>query len=60
MTLSREEVPSDVVVDRLSEKLSWFKNSSSRRAGWVSEAQVRIEEGDYHPNWAPIIELLEQ
>jgi len=60
MTLSREEVPSDVVVDRLSEKLSWFKNSSSRRAGWVSEAQERIEEGDYHPNWAPIIELLEQ
>ena len=35
MTLSREEVPSDVVVDRLSEKLTWFKNSSSRRAGWV-------------------------
>lgn len=60
MTLNRDEVPSDVVVGRLSEKLSWFKNSSSKRADWVSEAQERIEEGDYHPNWAPIIELLEQ
>lgn len=60
ITLRRDDVPSDVVIDRLSEKLSWFKNSCSRRAGWVSEAQERIEEGDYHPNWAPIIELLEQ
>lgn len=59
-TLSRAEVSPDLVVERLSAKLLWFKNSSSIRANWVSEAQERIEEGYYHPYWAPIIEFLEQ
>lgn len=60
MSVGAAEVPSGVVTNLLSEKISWFKSSSSSRAGWVLEAQERIEEGDYHPNWAAIIEVLEQ
>lgn len=60
MAVSRDEVPSDIVVNRLSEKILWFKNSSSKRAGWAADAQERIDEDDYHSNWSPIIELLEQ
>jgi len=60
MSVSRSGVPSDVVVGRLSEKISWFKNSNAKRAGWVKEAQERIDEGDYHLNWSPIIEFLER
>ncbi|MBL4609333.1 MAG: hypothetical protein JKY58_01545 [Pseudomonas sp.] len=60
IAMGHKEVPSDLVVDRLSEKLAWFEGSSSARSSWVVEAQARIEEGYYHPNWAPIIELLEK
>lgn len=60
MTLSREEVPADFVISRLSEKLVWFKSSSSERAVWVAEAQARIEEGYYHPGWSTIIQILEK
>jgi hypothetical protein len=60
MTINRNETPSDIVVNRLSEKILWFEGSSSKRSSWVTEAKERVEEGDYHPNWAPIIEFLEQ
>lgn len=60
LVMSREEFPSDVVIARLSEKIEWFKDSNSERATWVEEAQERIEEGYYHPNWSPIIEFMEK
>jgi hypothetical protein len=60
MSVSRNDVPSDIVIGRLSEKILWFKNSSPMRACWVKEAQERIDEGDYHLNWSPIIEFLER
>lgn len=59
ITLTRETVPADRVLERLSDKLAWFQNSSPQRAQWVEEAQQRITEGDYHPNWSHIIEFLE-
>lgn len=59
MTLTQETVPADRVLERLAAKLSWFQNSNFERARWVDEAQKRIEEGYYHPNWSLIIEFLE-
>ena len=59
MTLTREAVPADRVLERITAKLTWFQRSSPLRAQWVEEAQKRIEEGDYHPNWSPVIEFLE-
>ncbi len=60
MAINRNETPSDIAVNRLSEKISWFEGSSSKRSSWATEAKERVEEGDYHPNWASIIEFLEQ
>lgn len=59
LTLSREKIPADCVVERVSEKIEWFKQSSSLRAQWVSEALQRIEERDFHPDWAHLIYLAE-
>ncbi|HCG1306831.1 hypothetical protein [Pseudomonas aeruginosa] len=59
ITPTRETVPADRVIERLSAKLAWFRNASPKRAQWVEEAQQRITEGDYHPNWSHIIEFLE-
>ena len=53
------EAPIDLVVDRLAEKINWFARSDKHRAKWVTEAQERVEEGDYHPSWRPLIEFLE-
>ena len=57
--VSKEKFPSDLVIDRVTEKVRWFQDSSEERASWVEEAQSRIEEGDFHPNWAGLIEFLE-
>lgn len=54
-----DEVPADLVVDRVTEKLSWFRKSSRKREGWVEECEQRIDEQYYHPNWSIVIEFLE-
>jgi len=58
-TPARETVPADEAVARLSMMMEWYRSSSSDRRQWVEEAEQRIEEGHYHPNWSPIIEFLE-
>lgn len=55
----KDKAPSDLAIDRITEKTNWFRDSSEKRANWVVEAEARVEEGDFHPNWAPIIEFLE-
>lgn len=51
--------PAQHAVDKLSEKLTWFKNSNAIRRSWVEEALARVEEGYYENNWAPIIQDME-
>ena len=56
---NNEVHPAKPVIDRISEKLSWFCESSSRRKKWVEEALARIEEGIYHPDWRRVIQASE-
>jgi len=56
--ITREEVPADLVIARLTEKLSWYRTSSKKREKWVTEGEVRIEEGYFHPVWKGLIEFL--
>lgn len=51
--------PADNAIQRLSEKLSWFRNSNTVRAEWVEEAFARVEEADYCPQWSYLIESVE-
>lgn len=54
-----EAVPADLAISKLTEKLEWYRKSSQTRQQWVEEAELRIMEGDYHPNWSGILEFLE-
>lgn len=56
---SRETYPGEYAINRISEKLRWFKESNARRSGWVDEALARVEEGTYHPSWQRLIESME-
>ena len=52
-----EQKPSNIAIDWVNLKTNWFKNSEkSEHQEWVKEAEIRIEEGDYHPSWARKIE----
>lgn len=51
--------PANVTIDRLTEKIQYFRESSTVRELWVREALARIEEGDYHPVWDGFIKLQE-
>lgn len=51
--------PIETVIERITEKLNYFENSSSERKKWVIEALNKIEEGDYHMMWDGLIQLQE-
>jgi integrase len=51
--------PAAVVIDRIGEVLTWFKESKELRRAWVEESAVRMQEGDYHPDWQSRIQQLE-
>lgn len=50
--------PAEAVMNRITEKLNFIKASSPERSKWVTEALIRLEEGQYHPLWAGLIESL--
>jgi len=49
-------IPSDLVIQRLNEKLNEFEKTSQ---DWVEEALFRVNEGDYHPTWKALLNFLE-
>lgn len=48
--------PADLAIKRITAKLHYFKQSSELRTQWVEECLVRIDEGNYHPNWVGLID----
>lgn len=55
----KREIPADLIINRLTEKIEDFKNLSEESRQWVDEALLRIEEGKYHPIWESIIKFWE-
>lgn len=53
---SKPSHPAELVIQRLTDKLNFIKNTSPKRRKWVDEALVRIEEGRYHPSWSGLID----
>ncbi|MDT3721351.1 site-specific integrase [Pseudomonas oryzihabitans] len=51
--------PAMLVIERITEKLTFFKESSDVRNSWFIEAQHRIDEGSHHPAWNGFIRLAE-
>lgn len=51
--------PAEHATKRLGEKLSWFRESNSKRNEWVEESLARVEEGYYHDQWSYLIESME-
>lgn len=51
--------PSKLVIDRVDEKLRAFEESNEERRDRVIEAQMRIEEEDFHPSFKDEIAELE-
>jgi hypothetical protein len=49
----------EMVIDRLTTKLRWFRQSNELRCSWVEEALARIDEANYHPHWHYIIVTVE-
>jgi hypothetical protein len=50
--------PAELMIDWVTAKLNYIKDSSSQRSSWVKEALLRLEEGRYHPAWSGMIESL--
>jgi integrase len=51
--------PAEHAIQRLSQKLSWFRESNAKRREWVEESLARVEEGYYHNQWSYLIEARE-
>jgi hypothetical protein len=55
----KREIPSDLVIERLADKLQAFRDRNEKSRKWVDEALLRIEEGDYHPTWKNVLNFWE-
>ena len=53
------EIPADLIIERLSDKLKAFEERNEQSQKWVKEARMRIEESFYHPTWVNIINFWE-
>jgi hypothetical protein len=51
--------PAEYAIQRLSEKLFWFRESNTKRREWVEESLMRVEEGHYHDQWSYLIAAIE-
>lgn len=58
-SLDRQSHPAVLVIDRISEKIDFFRESSEERFKWTIESANRIREGRYHPNFDGLIRLME-
>lgn len=47
--------PAELAVQRLTEKLATFNQSSVVRMQWVEEGIARVDEGHFHPDWSAAI-----
>lgn len=43
--------PAKLAIDRLNAKLIWYSQSNGLRREWVAEAEARIDEESYHPDF---------
>lgn len=59
MKESKSISPVEYAIQRLSEKLCWFRESNTKRREWIEESLMRVEEGDYHDQWSYLIEAIE-
>ena len=55
----KRDIPADIAITRLSEKLKAFKELNEQSRHWVEEAFMRVAEGDYHPTWKNVISFWE-
>jgi hypothetical protein len=54
--LKKADIPADKAIERCVEKLDAFKEQHD---DWVEEAQLRVDEGDYHSTWKGLIDFKE-
>lgn len=47
------------IIERITEKIDSFRNSSMERELWTNESMLKIQEGYYHPSWEGFIFLQE-
>lgn len=46
----------ELTLEVLMAKLTWFSESNAQRRAWVDEANVKLDEGDFHLHWRYLIE----
>lgn len=51
--------PAKHVIQKISGKLTWFRESNNTRREWVEESLLRVEEGHYYKEWSFLIEAVE-
>lgn len=59
LSVQQEETAPDIVIKRITEKISWYREHSDEGRRWADEAELRIKEGDYHQNFSQVIQFLE-
>ncbi|EPA94925.1 hypothetical protein PG5_45710 [Pseudomonas sp. G5(2012)] len=59
LTKPGERTPAEIAIARLTLKISALRQKGIEHEGWAAEAEARVTEGEYHPQWEFFIKLLE-
>ncbi|WP_454838356.1 hypothetical protein [Pseudomonas mohnii] len=51
--------PASATITEITRRLEYFKAIEDSSSSWIEEAELRILEGDYHPNWEFFVKLME-
>lgn len=54
-----EDHPALLTIEVITSKFESFKLRSAQTRGWTQEAELRVEEGEYHPAWDMYIRMME-
>lgn len=52
--------PAQLSIERMQQKLAWFEQYIKTGKTWVLEANARIKEGHFHPDWHELILAVEE
>jgi hypothetical protein len=52
--------PTKLVIENITQRFNQFREGSAQAKIWLEEAQLRVDEGEYHPQWDIFIQLMDR
>ncbi len=57
---SQQNKAANLIIENINKRIDWFKKAEiNKYTNWINEAETRIDESEFHPNWKFLIDMAE-